>query len=794
MRISKELLLKATNHGREFLEFALPQLRRQGDGGYKVINSPFRVDRNPSFSVYFNDETARWMFKDFGDPDVHGDVFDLAALHYDLDVQKNFVEIMQRMVKDLELDLDTVRAEEPDLDSLLWSLGYEMDYSGEDAGLLDAYAYFKQFGITREVLSEYQVKSVKAVRYIKDGEERKIVRRPGQHLIAYYAGSFTKIYSPHPEKFFMYLNGKRKDYVFGYREILNRNAKGIKLFSMNYAPRDVLVITGGEKDVLTLASLGYDAISLNSETSSIIPQAVTDLFSSYERVVVLYDLDDTGKKCAEKLAGKYGDVICITLPNELREKGGKDVSDYMKFGMDVDLLRDLICKGTTDVILRPSSVADLDSNTIPDQVYDLLPGFLKNVTGHFTDHIERDLILLSAIGTLSSCFPTVKGIYRGKSIGLNQFILVTAPASSGKGVMDWSLMLVEQIDKYFLETYKVESQKYRRLLNEYNECRKKNPDLIPPEKPARKRLLIPANSSNSAITEFLCSNENFGLTFETEADTLTNTLKHDWANFSDLLRKAFHHERVSMARRADDEDVQAAHPHWSVVLSGTPSQVEALINSVENGLFSRFMFYDFRSPLIWKGIDDYFNEDLEESFEKYGATILDFWSKAHKQKEVRITLSNHQIKIHSEYFGKKQQQLFDIYGDSIVPSIRRHGIVVTRIAMLFTFIRSIGSGAELTNPMVVHDDDFTAAMGIIEVVLKHLERVYSRLQEKVKVSVPSSLKQQLFDALSGHFTTTECFEKASSLGINQKTAEKYLKDFSDKGYLEKPKRGEYNKK
>lgn len=36
----------------------------------------------------------------------------------------------------------------------------------------------------------------------------------------------------------------------------------------------------------------------------------------------------------------------------------------------------------------------------------------------------------------------------------------------------------------------------------------------------------------------LQANEGIGLIFETEADTLSNSMKQEWGSFSDVLRKA----------------------------------------------------------------------------------------------------------------------------------------------------------------------------------------------------------------------------------------------------------------
>ena len=53
--------------------------------------------------------------------------------------------------------------------------------------------------------------------------------------------------------------------------------------------------------------------------------------------------------------------------------------------------------------------------------------------------------------------------------------------------------------------------------------------------------------------------------FETEADTLTNMLtKSDYGDYTDLLRKCFHHETLAMVRVADKINIEIEQPRLSV--------------------------------------------------------------------------------------------------------------------------------------------------------------------------------------------------------------------------------------
>lgn len=84
-------------------------------------------------------------------------------------------------------------------------------------------------------------------------------------------------------------------------------------------------------------------------------------------------------------------------------------------------------------------------------------------------------------------------------------------------------------------------EEYKRLQNEYVQDKKNNE---PPQEPPIKTLLIPANSSATSVYQVLNDNGGIGLISETEGDTLANTFKSDYGNFSDGFHKAFHHEMI----------------------------------------------------------------------------------------------------------------------------------------------------------------------------------------------------------------------------------------------------------
>ena len=187
-------------------------------------------------------------------------------------------------------------------------------------------------------------------------------------------------------------------------------------------------------------------------------------------------------------------------------------------------------------------------------------------------------------------------------------MFISAPPASGKGRLELAVTELRVIQKLLKDQYEKEKEKYEVEL----EAAKENPDLEKPQNPLKKKLIIPGNISSSALLRMLSNNDGRGIFFETEANTLASTSFNDWASYSDILRKMFQHEAVSQCRVSDDVDIEIFSPYCSALLSGTPDQIPKLIQGVDNGLFSRFAFYNYKSSFRWKNVFDFSQAEYEE--------------------------------------------------------------------------------------------------------------------------------------------------------------------------------------
>ena len=78
------------------------------------------------------------------------------------------------------------------------------------------------------------------------------------------------------------------------------------------------------------------------------------------------------------------------------------------------------------------------------------------------------------------------------------------------------------------------------------------------------------------------------------------------------------------------EYAEVKFPKFSIALTGTPNQLNTLITSVEDGLFSRFMFYKYSLAPKWR--DTYTNEisrSKQEMFVDYSSWLCDVFKSEH---------------------------------------------------------------------------------------------------------------------------------------------------------------------
>ena len=420
--------------------------------------------------------------------------------------------------------------------------------------------------------------------------------------------------------------------------------------------------------------------------------------------------------------------------------------------------------------------------TFSQDVKDNLPYMLNQIAYRAMTPEEADLLILGAITVFSACLPNLYGNYAGREVYPNLFLFVAAQASAGKGTLSLCRHLVQPIHENMRQLYMIEMEEYKRLQNEYLADKINNQ---PPQEPALKTLFIPANSSATSVYQILNENDGKGLLFETEGDTLANTFKSDYGNFSDGLRKAFHHEMISYMRRKDREFVELPVPRLSTLLSGTPRQILSLVPDTENGLFSRFIFYYMNIRLEWKNVFAESQETLDESFKKIGNEFYDLYKLLKTQQRIRFAFTTSQQEQFNAFFEQVQTEYSMLFGLDIVASIRRLGLITFRIAMILTVL-NVQEYEDLSQILLCSDTDFSTTMTIVKTLLKHTSKVYETLPIKESTATAKGqyvMKQSFYDSLPHRFNRQMYIEIANNLKIPSKTSERYIYQFVTSGKL-----------
>ncbi len=452
--------------------------------------------------------------------------------------------------------------------------------------------------------------------------------------------------------------------------------------------------------------------------------------------------------------------------------------------------------------------------TFSQAIHENLPLIMQRVIADSHSDEDADILILGSLTVISACTPNVYGVYDRRPVHANLFLYVTAPASAGKGRLSLCRHLAEPLHQYLRDKYKRDMQKYNEELAAYA-VNKKTSLAVQPKEPPFLSLIIPANSTATVVYQTLSENDGVGLLFETEGDTLANAFNSDLGNYSDGFRKAFHHETISYLRKKDHEYVEILRPKFSAVLSGTRQQIYSLIPNAENGLFSRFIFYSMQTELVWRDMFPTIDgATADERFRQIGKDFYTFL-KDFPKDDVQFTLSYTQKQRFNDFFAETQRSYAYTFGDDIVASVRRLGLILFRIAMILSVLRLMDSfpAASKTAPLsevkkskriVCTDIDFQSALDIVKVLLLHTVEVYQSLPrhsyERLATIAPKGSRQlaeasrsRFLDALPKAFDRPTYIEVAASLNITDKTAERYIREFCASGQLDHPSNGQYLK-
>lgn len=355
--------MQATDRGLSVFRHYLPVPFRIG----KKFLNPLYKDTKASCNVYYDRRHSVYKMKDFGNEEYSGDCFELVGTMTGLSCRnaKDFVEIMRIIDHDLHLgladgyencvDTSSVQVVCPPTPEQVIKKIRPYNIVPRAFNETDR-IFWSKSRITEHTLNKYNVRPLHSFSSVnQEGKSYTLTETAQEPMYGYVGDKYIKIYRPHSEMRFLYAGDLGDNYCFGLDQL---SAKG-----------DLLFITGGEKDVMSLAANGFHAICFNSETT-VIPTSVLMLLSyRFKHIVLLYDMDKTGLEVSAKRQEELKPFALKRLLLPLSgTKEEKDVTDYFALGHTHDDLLKLFLNHLDSLYKEDMSAlksCELDFNNPP---------------------------------------------------------------------------------------------------------------------------------------------------------------------------------------------------------------------------------------------------------------------------------------------------------------------------------------------------------------------------------------------------------------------------------------------
>lgn len=421
---------------------------------------------------------------------------------------------------------------------------------------------------------------------------------------------------------------------------------------------------------------------------------------------------------------------------------------------------------------------------LPDELFDRLPDFLKRGLTHVRNKRERDILLLSMITNISGCLPGVRMNYGGMVYSADLYLVALAGSGRGKGVMQLAAILPAAIQEYYDELNRKDEREYRQKLLKWNleerlaAQEKRVPDLDQcPEMPVERILKVAPNISKSQLILALEAGGAVGLVMNaSELDMISSAMHQEYGKHDDVMRAASQHEEVSSYFKTDHRLVVVSDPHLALCASGTPAQLHKFISSLENGMYSRVAFYVGQAPWEYKSANPgKARLDMRAYFKGMGEELLRMFIFL-SGSPTEVVFTEEQWKEHTERFRTYLREVVAEDDDSPGAIVLRHGLMMSRIAMVLTALRKCEPQWN-TSEWKCSDEDFHTAMQIVDVLLEHGLLLSTSMDDTAGRIRPVKAFFKLRPVLKKmprEFTYSELMAAANEAGLPTASVKRYL--------------------
>ena len=421
---------------------------------------------------------------------------------------------------------------------------------------------------------------------------------------------------------------------------------------------------------------------------------------------------------------------------------------------------------------------------LADELFDRLPDFLKRGLTHVRNKRERDILLLSMITNISGCLPGVRMNYGGMVYSADLYLVALAGSGRGKGVMQLAAILPAAIQEYYDELNRKDEREYRQKLLKWNleerlaAQEKRVPDLDQcPEMPVERILKVAPNISKSQLILALEAGGAVGLVMNaSELDMISSAMHQEYGKHDDVMRAASQHEEVSSYFKTDHRLVVVSDPHLALCASGTPAQLHKFISSLENGMYSRVAFYVGQAHWEYKSANPgKARLDMRAYFKGMGEELLRMFIFL-SGSPTEVVFTEEQWKEHTERFRTYLREVVAEDDDSPGAIVLRHGLMMSRIAMVLTALRKCEPQWN-TSEWECSDEDFHTAMQIVDVLLEHSLLLSTSMDDTAGRIRPVKAFFKLRPVLKKmprEFTYSELMAAANEAGLPTASVKRYL--------------------
>ena len=446
-------------------------------------------------------------------------------------------------------------------------------------------------------------------------------------------------------------------------------------------------------------------------------------------------------------------------------------------------------------------------------VIDRFPGLLSDVLKVAADDREYDLMLLSSLTVLSTVMPGVSGMLKKQLYKPPFYTLIIGPSGSGKGCINVVRKLADPWQDYIFDISKAKVKEYeeqKELSDNYKAqvraAKGKKPVGLSPEEPVpvcQKRLHMSGYTTTARMIEQLDVNSPYAsFLYETELESVNNTIMQDFGGYSYVLNQAFQHERIGCSSKTNGTSF-IEFPELGFLATGTPGMLLKLIPSTESGLYSRLLIYRITGRADYQpltSVDD--TMCSVRYFERLGQRVLDM--AVHLEKSPTfVVFSDKQRKRLDRYFEREYNNVRVFGNDDVASVVLRHRLIIFRIAMTLTGIRK-GETKGTAEEIEILDDDFDIAFHIGTRCLSHSLLVSTSLKHSdtdQRHKLPDA-QVDLFDVMPDEFKTSDIIDEAGVRGISRSSVFRMLKKAQEyslvvlvsTGYYRKTEKGKNVKK